>query len=172
MKVMIVEDQTMIRSLLESYFRAEDGYRITASIPGAKQAVEMCNIKKTFGKVVANNNVSLSLRKGEILALLGENGSGKSTLSNIIAGIYEQSSGQMFFQNEPYCPKSVLDSSRKGISLLAQETGTIAGMTVCENMFLGEETQNSRWGLVNFRRLCQSTAEILKRHGLALSLRR
>ena len=42
MKVMIVEDQTMIRSLLESYFRAEDGYRITASIPGAKQAVEMC----------------------------------------------------------------------------------------------------------------------------------
>ena len=42
MRVMIVEDQTMIRSLLESYFRAEDGYRITASIPGAKQAVEMC----------------------------------------------------------------------------------------------------------------------------------
>ena len=42
MKVMIVEDQPMIRSLLESYFRAEDGYRITASIPGAKQAVEMC----------------------------------------------------------------------------------------------------------------------------------
>ena len=42
MRVMIVEDQTMIRSLLESYFRAEDGYRITASIPGAKQAVELC----------------------------------------------------------------------------------------------------------------------------------
>ena len=42
MRVMIVEDQTMIRSLLESYFRAEDGYRITASIPGAKQAVEVC----------------------------------------------------------------------------------------------------------------------------------
>ena len=45
MKVMIVEDQTMIRSLLESIFRAEDGYRITASIPGAKQAVEMCRTK-------------------------------------------------------------------------------------------------------------------------------
>ena len=42
MRVMIVEDQTLIRSLLESYFRAEDGYRITASIPGAKQAVEVC----------------------------------------------------------------------------------------------------------------------------------
>ena len=42
MRVMIVEDQTMIRSLLESYFRVEDGYRITASIPGAKQAVEVC----------------------------------------------------------------------------------------------------------------------------------
>lgn len=128
--------------------------------------LKVTNICKQFGATKALSDVSMELYPGEVRELLGENGSGKSTLSNIIAGIYEQSSGQMFFQNEPYCPKSVLDSSRKGISLLAQETGTIAGMTVCENMFLGEETQNSRWGLVNFRRLCQSTAEILKRHGL------
>ena len=128
--------------------------------------LKVTNICKQFGATKALSDVSMELYPGEVRGLLGENGSGKSTLSNIIAGIYEQSSGQMFFQNEPYCPKSVLDSSRKGISLLAQETGTIAGMTVCENMFLGEETQNSRWGLVNFRRLCQSTAEILKRHGL------
>ena len=59
-------------------------------------AVAMQGITKTFGKTVANNNVNLSLRKGEILALLGENGSGKTTLMNMIAGIYYPDSGQIF----------------------------------------------------------------------------
>lgn len=128
--------------------------------------LKVTNICKQFGATKALSEVSMEIYPGEVRGLLGENGSGKSTLSNIIAGIYEKSSGQMFFKNEAYCPKSVLESGRKGISLLAQETGTIAGMTVCENMFLGEETQNSRWGLVDRGRLCASTAKILKRHGL------
>ena len=80
--------------------------------------LKVTNICKQFGATKALSDVSMELYPGEVRGLLGENGSGKSTLSNIIAGIYEQSSGQMFFQNDPYCHKSVLDSSSKGISLL------------------------------------------------------
>ena len=70
MKVMIVEDQTMIRSLLESYFRAEDGYRITASIPGAKQAVEMSTVKfhvsNMLQKTGLENKLQLALAVSDV----------------------------------------------------------------------------------------------------------
>ena len=69
--------------------------------------LKVTNICKQFGATKALSDVSMELYPGEVRGLLGENGSGKSTLSNIIAGIYEQSSGQMFFQNEPYSPSSV-----------------------------------------------------------------
>ena len=58
-------------------------------------AVEMRNITKTFGKIVANSNVTLNIRKGEILSLLGENGSGKTTIMNMLAGIYYPDSGSI-----------------------------------------------------------------------------
>ena len=59
-------------------------------------AVEMRGITKTFGSVVANNNVQLNVRPGEILSLLGENGSGKTTLMNMLSGIYKPDSGSIF----------------------------------------------------------------------------
>ena len=60
MRVMIVEDQTMIRSLLESYFRVEDGYRITASIPGAKQAVEVCRTRRSQARTRTSSTMTTS----------------------------------------------------------------------------------------------------------------
>ena len=59
-------------------------------------ALELKNITKTFGKVVANKNISLKVRKGEILSILGENGSGKTTLMNMVSGIYYPDSGRIF----------------------------------------------------------------------------
>ena len=67
---------------------------ISVAVP----AIELRNITKTFGSVVANDNVSLSVYRGEILALLGENGSGKTTLMNMISGIYHQDSGDKTYQ--------------------------------------------------------------------------
>ena len=62
--------------------------------------VEIRNLTKTFGEVVANNKVRLDLRQGEILALLGENGSGKTTLMNMLSGIYQPDSGDIFINGE------------------------------------------------------------------------
>ena len=65
-------------------------------------AIEMKNITKTFGEVVANHDVSMDIRKGEILSLLGENGSGKTTLMNMLSGIYYPDSG-VIYVNETLC---------------------------------------------------------------------
>lgn len=125
------------------------------------------NIYKQFGATKALTDVSIEIYPGEVRGLLGENGSGKSTLSNIIAGIYGASSGKMFFQGEEYQPESIQDSGKKGIFLLAQETDTIVGMTVYENMFLGRETMDGQSKLVSIKKLCHVTGEILAQNGLS-----
>ena len=66
-----------------------------------KLAVEMRDITKRFGSTVANDHASLEVRKGEILALLGENGSGKTTLMNMLSGIYYPDEGQIYIKGEP-----------------------------------------------------------------------
>ena len=66
-------------------------------------AIELKNITKRFGRVVANDHVDLSVRNGEILAILGENGSGKTTLMNMISGIYYSDEGQIFVNGEEVC---------------------------------------------------------------------
>ena len=123
------------------------------------------DMRKDFGATRALAGVHLELRRGEVHGLVGENGSGKSTLSNIIAGVYRPSGGSMSLDGAAYSPQSVLAASRAGVSLLAQETGTIAGMSVYENMFLGEETAPGR-GLVSVGRLKRETRRILDENGL------
>ena len=78
-----------------------------------KNAIELRGITKTFGSVVANKNVDLSVRQGEILALLGENGSGKTTLMNMLSGIYRPESGQIFVNGKevPYTPPRIPNGS-------------------------------------------------------------
>ncbi len=124
------------------------------------------NIYKAFGATKALTDVSLEIFPGEVRGLIGENGSGKSTLSNIIVGIHARTSGEMTYRDEAYNPQSVLDASKKGISLLAQETGTIAGITVYENMFLGEETMQSKSKFVSIGKLKAQTKKILESNGL------
>ena len=72
----------------------------------AEYAIEMRGITKTFGSVVANKDVDLTLRKGEILALLGENGSGKTTLMNMLSGIYQPDSGEILVDGAPVSIRS------------------------------------------------------------------
>lgn len=124
------------------------------------------HIYKAFGATKALTDVSMELYPGEVRGLIGENGSGKSTLSNIIVGVHEKTDGSMTFLGNDYHPKSILEAGGKGISLLAQETGTISGMTVYENMFLGEETLGRKSGLVSIRKLREKTRKILDDNGL------
>ena len=83
-------------------------------------AVELRGITKTFGPVVANHNVNLNLRKGEILSLLGENGSGKTTLMNMLSGIYTPDSGTILVDGQPVTISSPQDAKRLGIGMVHQ----------------------------------------------------
>ena len=76
----------------------------------ATAAIELKNITKVFGSIVANKNVNLSVNRGEILALLGENGSGKTTLMNIISGIYYPDEGRIFIDGEEAVIRSPKDA--------------------------------------------------------------
>lgn len=121
---------------------------------------------KEFGATKAVTDVTLKIHKGCVLGIVGENGSGKSTLCSMVAGVYPPTKGVMMYQGREHKPKSVLDARKSGIQYLTQEQGTIDGMTVAENMFLGEEDQLSKVGNVSIRKLNLRAREILNNNGL------
>ena len=97
------------------------------------------NVSKRFGPVVALRDVSLTLRKGEVLGLLGDNGAGKSTLMKIICGFETPDTGQMFLRDEPYEPKSVDHARSLGIDTVYQDLALVDELSVFQNMFLRRE---------------------------------
>ncbi len=108
--------------------------------------LEMKHIRKCFSSTVALDDVELIVYPGEIRGLIGENGSGKSTISTIAAGMQKCDTGEMIFQGETWQPRSMIDALQKGIGIIVQESGTIAGITVAENIFLAEVDQFRIWG--------------------------
>jgi len=102
--------------------------------------LEARNITKTFPGVVANQDVSLKLYRGEVLALLGENGAGKTTLMNILYGLYHQDSGEMLVRGQPVRISSPSESIRRGIGMVHQHFMLVPVFTVAENIILGAET--------------------------------
>ncbi len=102
-------------------------------------AVEVKDLTKTFGSVFANNGISLDVRQGEVLALLGENGSGKSTLVNMLSGIYAPEKGQIYINGKPEnftCPQ---DAILAGVGMVHQHFKLVDVMTAYENITLGEK---------------------------------
>jgi simple sugar transport system ATP-binding protein len=100
-------------------------------------ALELKNVTKTFGQVVANKKVNLSVKKGEILAILGENGSGKTTLMNMIAGIYFPDDGQIFVDGEEVMIRSPKDAFNYNIGMIHQHFKLVDVFTAAENIVLG-----------------------------------
>lgn len=107
--------------------------------------LEMKQITKKFGEVVALNNISISLEMGEILSLCGENGSGKSTLMKVLCAIYPHRDyqGEIYFSGEKLTAKNIKETEEKGISIIHQELTLVKNMSVLENMFLGNEMTRS-----------------------------
>lgn len=99
--------------------------------------LELKGISKRFGKIVANNNINLDLKKGEILALLGENGSGKTTLMNMISGIYFPDEGQIFVNGQEVTIKSPQDAYKCKIGMIHQHFKLIDVFTAAQNIVLG-----------------------------------
>ncbi len=101
--------------------------------------LQMKNCRKEFPGVLALDDVSLFLRRGEVHALMGENGAGKSTIMKILAGIHTLDAGEIFFDGKPFVAKNPKDSLEKGISMIHQELNLHNEMTVEENLFMGRE---------------------------------
>jgi simple sugar transport system ATP-binding protein len=101
--------------------------------------VEMRGICKSFGTVHANADVSIEIKKGEVLSLLGENGAGKTTLMNVLYGLVSPDSGKIFINDKEVQIKSPLDAAALGISMVHQHFMLINSLTVAENVVLGFE---------------------------------
>src|SRR5215210_977979 len=102
--------------------------------------LELRNITKTFGDVVANNDVSIKIEKGTIHAIVGENGAGKSTIMRIAYGFYTADSGEILVDGKPVNIKSPHDAIALGIGMVHQHFMLVDTMTVAENIILGAET--------------------------------
>ena len=125
------------------------------------RTVEIKNMSKRFGPTVALDNVSFEARGGEILGLIGENGSGKSTATSIFAGMQRCDSGEMLFEGKAWSPASMTDALNKGVGMIVQESGTVAGISVAENIFLGE-TKDFRKGLfIDRKRMIEEAQKAL-----------
>ena len=120
-------------------------------------------LNKSFGPTKAVVDMHLEIYAGEIRGLIGENGSGKSTVTTMIAGCLKPDSGKMEINGKPHAPKSMLEGRAAGICMLLQEKGTINHLTVSENIFLGEENQFGRLGLINRRKMDQAAKKVLER---------
>ena len=105
-----------------------------------RTAIELKNITKTFGSVVANKDVNLTVKRGEILSILGENGSGKTTLMNMISGIYFPDSGQIFIDGEEVVIRSPKDAFNYKIGMIHQHFKLVDVFSATENIILGIES--------------------------------
>lgn len=122
-------------------------------------AVTMRNVTKKFGSVIANENVSLDIYKGEILALLGENGSGKTTLMNMLSGIYFPDEGQIFINGKEAVIASPKDAYDLGIGMVHQHFKLIDVLTATENIVLGQK------GRLNLKTASERIKEICDKYG-------
>ncbi len=117
---------------------------------------------KSFGATIALRQVDLDVYPGEIRGLIGENGSGKSTLTSIIAGIQKADAGEIRFHGQVWQPSSMIDALEHGIGMIVQETGTVAGITVAENLFLGEcDRFRNKLGLISKKAMEAASREAL-----------
>ena len=122
-------------------------------------------IDKHFGITHALDHVSITFHKGEIHALIGENGSGKSTLTSCLTGIYKKDSGTFILDGKEVSAANQVDGNHQGVAIIVQEIGTLSGLTVAENIFLGNEDQFTKFGIKNTAAMNKKAQEYLDSYG-------
>ncbi len=131
--------------------------------------IEMRHITKRFPGLVANDDISLGIKKGEIFALLGENGAGKSTLMSVLFGMYEPDEGEIFIRGEKVKITSPRMATKLGIGMVHQHFKLVSNYTIAENIILGMEPQKKLLGFiprVDIKKANEDIANLSKKYGL------
>ena len=129
-----------------------------------KPVVSLKGLTKRFGKVVANDGITLDIYPGRIKALLGENGAGKSTMMSMLAGRYQPDEGHIEVKGKPVRFQTSKDAIAAGIGMVYQNFMLVDSMTVAENVLLGQEGSF----IVNPREMEKRVGELAKQYGLAI----
>jgi ribose transport system ATP-binding protein len=127
---------------------------------GSDRAIVMRGIGKRFPGVVALDDVSLEIRRGELHAICGENGAGKSTLMKILSGVYQPDEGTLEVEGVPVAFAGTRDAERAGIAIIHQELALVEDLPVAANVFLGREKRTAA-GLLDDRAMEAATARLL-----------
>ena len=129
--------------------------------------LEMKNIRKEFfgGKIVANDDINLKIRKGEIHAIVGENGAGKSTLMKILNGLYDLTSGEIYYKGEKVDISTPTIAAKLGIGMVYQHFMLVETLTVAENMVLGFEPKKAKI-LFDIDKARRDVKEVSEKYGL------
>ena len=128
--------------------------------------IEMLDIRKEFPGIVANDNITLQVKKGEIHALLGENGAGKSTLMNVLFGLYQPEKGQIHVNGQEVKITDPNVANDLGIGMVHQHFMLVQNFTVTENIILGNEP--TRTGKINIKKAAQDIQELSNQYGLSV----
>ena len=141
----------------------------SAGVKDAPVVLEMRGVTKTFGPVKANDDISIKLRRGEILGLLGENGAGKSTLMKILYGLYAPDSGEILVDGEKTSITDPKDAVSRGIGMVHQHFTLVPRLTVAENIVLGAEPRKG--ASLDLEGAARSTEKLCDRYGLRVDPR-
>lgn len=136
-----------------------------SNVDYSKKVVEMKKITKKFGDFVANDNIDLTVHKGEVHALLGENGAGKSTLMNILYGLYHQTSGEIHINGKLVKMDNPNVAIQNGIGMVHQHFMLVQPFTVAQNIILGTEPTKGL-GAVDIKKAIEDVKAISEKYGL------
>jgi simple sugar transport system ATP-binding protein len=139
---------------------------------GDTPLVEMRGIEKFYGRVHALRNVNLSIRRGEIVGLLGDNGAGKSTLIKVLSGAVPYTSGQILINGREVVLTSTNDAIAAGIETIYQDSALVTQLSIARNLFLGRELRRGPAFLdrMDEARMNEVAADLLKRVGISKNI--
>ena len=150
---------------IDYYIISNGGYSMDEKIVHeSPYIIEMRNITKIFPGIIANDNITLQLKKGEIHALLGENGAGKSTLMSVLFGLYQPEEGQIYKNGKPVQINNPNDANDLGIGMVHQHFKLVQVFTVLENIILGVET--TKLGFISKKEARKKVVALSKSYGL------
>lgn len=135
-----------------------------------ENVIELKHITKVFPGIKANDDISLTLRKGEIHALLGENGAGKSTLMSVLFGLYQQDGGEIYVRGEKVKIKNPNDATRYGIGMVHQHFKLVGCYTALQNIILGYEPVTKAFGFLKPKSVRQSLIDLCEKFHFKVDL--